>query len=185
MTFDLHKVLKYLYENNNSNLENISPIIKQNLINDREDVSVTFDMLIDEDIIMVVPASKESEGHYYQLGLNNKDGIKNTLDNFPLMVKMTTPGREFYQRTYLEFDRDRIQNRLIDSIISTNRFIKYTFGAVLLSAGIQIYYIYISKDESIKNREQLERFHKQEQSMPPPMVKIYLHDSLQKLDSVK
>ena len=178
MAFDLHKVLKYLYENNNSNLENISPIIKQNLINDREDVSVTFDMLIDEDIIMVVPASKESEGHYYQLGLNNKDGVKNTLDNFPLMVKMTTPGREFYIRTYLEFDRDEVQKRI-------NRFVKWTFGVILVGVVLQAIYIVVSVVESERALRQTLELHKQEQSTLPPVVKIYLHDSIQKLDSVK
>lgn len=102
MAFDLHKVLKYLYDKNSSSFENISYIIKQNLTDGREDVFITFDMLVDEDIIMVMPRSKEHKDHYYKLGCPNfESGEINTLDNFPLMVKMTTTGREFYQRTYL------------------------------------------------------------------------------------
>ena len=179
MAFDLHKVLKYLYDKNSSSFENISYIIKQNLTDGREDVFITFDMLVDEDIIMVMPRSKEHKDHYYKLGCPNfESGEINTLDNFPLMVKMTTTGREFYQRTYLEFDRDKVQQGI-------NRIVKYTFGVVFVGVILQIAYIIVSTVEAEKSLRQTRELHQQEHSAPPPVVKIYLHDSVQKLDSVK
>ena len=154
MAFDEHKVLRFLYEHDNGNFWVINDLIKQSPppLNYSDIVSGLNRLASQPNPwIYVLPTLSETsnEGHFSYLGKKLRE-TEITLDNLQILARITPEGRVLYQNAYLAQDNAESQQRINESIISTNLFIKLTFVVALIGAFIQLIGIIVSAYESEK-----------------------------------
>jgi hypothetical protein len=179
MPFNEYKLLKYLYDNDNGAYHTINDILKedaQDNIEDAKEVAVNLHLINGSMRIIMT-----GNAHMYNSITTGEFSIYNT----PLTAKITPTGRDYYQVVYLSHDKSKQEKILNDSIIDTNKFIRYTFGAIVIGAVLQFLYIMVSIYEAEKSLSFQHSSLQKSQSSPQPVVKIYLNDSLKTTSHLK
>ena len=118
---------------------------------------------------------KDNTGNIVEGYFIHELGKTKTLKDFS--VRITDNGRDYYQKAYLKQDEADSQKVVTDSILSTNRFIKLTFGAIvagMILQGVSIVVTHLDAEKALKQTQP-----QQEQRIltRPTEGKIYLNDS--------
>ena len=161
MAFNERLFIKYLYEHDNGLPMDIADMVVKYRRGPSIDISLQLDSLCEDGMIVTVPMDRNDPKHYHTLDAGD----------YHIQAKITPKGRRYYLDTFLEEDRDKKQK-------SIDLFIKLTFVAIALGAGLQYYAIRVTKSEGENNRIQLDSLQRKQTVESGQEIKIRMGDSV-------
>ena len=126
---------KHLYYNDNGEFISISHILKGSEDSDFILITNRISYFASVGLIDIYPSNDEFI-HLCHEVYNLKEDNKISL--IDIKAKITVDGRFLYIRSYLAQDFAEDQKRVTDSVIKTNRFVRFTFVAIVVGAILQL-----------------------------------------------